>query len=68
MLIEAARRGQRLRLSLDGFFDEGEALRSNQATADYLAEVAAAEHIDIAAAVGNPTGGGIHAKWALGIR
>jgi phosphatidylserine/phosphatidylglycerophosphate/cardiolipin synthase-like enzyme len=65
LLIEAARRGAKVRLLLDGFFDEGEALRSNQATADYLAEVAAAEHINIAAAVGNPTGGGIHAKWFL---
>jgi hypothetical protein len=65
LLIEAARRGAKVRLLLDGFFDEGEALRSNQATPEYLAEIADAEHIDIEAAVGNPTGGGTHAKWVL---
>jgi phosphatidylserine/phosphatidylglycerophosphate/cardiolipin synthase-like enzyme len=64
-LIEAARRGVKVRLLLDGFFDEGEALRSNQATANYLAEIAAAEGINIEAKVGNPTAGGIHAKWVL---
>jgi hypothetical protein len=50
---------------LDSFFDEPEALRSNQATVEYLETVANAEGLDIAGAVGNPTGGGIHAKWLL---
>jgi phosphatidylserine/phosphatidylglycerophosphate/cardiolipin synthase-like enzyme len=63
--IEAARRGAKVRLLLDSFFDEPEALRSNQAAVEYLAAVAAAEGIDIVGAVGNPTGGGIHAKWLL---
>lgn len=40
-------------------------MRSNQATVEYLAAVAAAEGLDIVGAVGNPTGGGIHAKWLL---
>ncbi len=65
MLIDAAQRGATVRLLLDGFFVEPEALRSNQATVEYLATVAAAEGIDIVGAVGNPTGGGLHAKWLL---
>jgi cardiolipin synthase len=64
-LIEAARRGAKVRILLDSYFDKTEALRSNQATVEYLAAIAAAEGIDIAGAVGNPTGGGIHAKWLL---
>ena len=65
MLIESARRGAKVRLLLDGFFDEPEALRSNHATVEYLTAIAAAEGLDIVGAVGNPTGGGIHAKWFL---
>jgi hypothetical protein len=65
LLIDAARRGAKVRLLLDSFFDEPEANRSNQSTVEYLATVAAAEGIDIVGAVGNPTGGGIHAKWLL---
>jgi phosphatidylserine/phosphatidylglycerophosphate/cardiolipin synthase-like enzyme len=65
MLIEAARRGAKVRLLLDSYFDEPEALRSNQATVEYLAAVATTEGLDIIGAVGNPTGGGIHAKWLL---
>jgi cardiolipin synthase A/B len=65
LLTDAARRGAKVRLLLDSFFDEPEALRSNQATVEYLAAIASAEGLDIAGAVGNPTGGGIHAKWLL---
>lgn len=65
LLIEAARRGAKVRLLLDSFFDVPEANRSNQATVEYLAAIAAAEGIDIVGGVGNPTGGGIHAKWLL---
>ncbi len=65
LLIEAARRGAKVRVLLDGLFDEPEALRSNHATAQYLATVATAEGLDLVGAVGNPTGGGIHAKWLL---
>jgi phosphatidylserine/phosphatidylglycerophosphate/cardiolipin synthase-like enzyme len=65
MLIDAARRGAKVRLLLDSFFDDSEALRSNQATVEYLATIAAAEGIDIMGAVGNPTGGGIHMKLVL---
>ncbi len=64
-MIDAARRGARVRILLDSFFDNDAALRSNRATADYIAAVATAEGIDIAARLGNPTGGGIHAKMVL---
>jgi phosphatidylserine/phosphatidylglycerophosphate/cardiolipin synthase-like enzyme len=65
LLIDAARRGAKVRVLLDSWFDEPEELRSNQATVDYLAAIADAEGIDIAGATGNPTGGGIHAKTLL---
>ena len=65
LLVDAARRGAKVRLLLDSLFDDPEALRSNQATVEYLETVATAEGLDIIGAVGNPTGGGIHAKWLL---
>jgi phosphatidylserine/phosphatidylglycerophosphate/cardiolipin synthase-like enzyme len=64
-LIEAARRGARVRLILDSFFDEPDGLRSNQATVEYLHTVANREGLDLAARLGNPTAGGIHAKLVL---
>src|SRR5262249_32679091 len=51
-LIEAARRGVRVRLLLDRFFDEPEALRGNRATLEYINTLAAAEHLDIEARLG----------------
>ncbi|MEX1018255.1 MAG: phospholipase D-like domain-containing protein, partial [Litorilinea sp.] len=65
MVIEAARRGAQVRILLDGLFDDADALRSNAATAAYLHTLAAAEGLDIQVRVGNPTGGGIHAKLFL---
>jgi cardiolipin synthase A/B len=41
------------------------ALRSNRATADYLHTLAQAERLDLEVRLGNPTGGGIHAKLVL---
>ncbi len=64
-LIVAARRGAKVRLVLDSFFDEPESLRSNRATVEYVRAVANAEGLDLAARLGNPTGGGIHAKLLL---
>jgi cardiolipin synthase A/B len=64
-MLDAARRGARVRLLLDGFFDDAEALRSNHATVEYIRAVAAAEGLDIEAHTGNPTLGGIHAKVVL---
>ena len=64
-LLDAARRGAQVRLLLDGFFDAPDSPRSNQATVDYLAEMARQEGLDLEARLGNPTGLGIHAKVAL---
>jgi cardiolipin synthase len=64
-LLAAARRGAVVRILLDSYFDEPEELRSNRATVDYVAAVAAAEGLDVAARRANPTLGGIHAKLLL---
>ncbi|MFN8467441.1 MAG: phospholipase D-like domain-containing protein [Caldilineaceae bacterium] len=64
-LIAAARRGARVRILLDGFFDDPDDLRSNAATVAYVRAVAAQEGLDLQAQLGNPTAGGIHAKLLL---
>lgn len=64
-MLDAARRGARVRLLLDSFFDEPEALRSNRATVEYVRTLAQAEGLDLDARTGNPTLGGIHAKVVL---
>jgi phosphatidylserine/phosphatidylglycerophosphate/cardiolipin synthase-like enzyme len=64
-LLAAARRGAQVRLLLDSFFDEEDALRSNRATAEYVRAIAAAEGLNLEARLGNPTLGGIHAKALL---
>jgi hypothetical protein len=64
-LIDAARRGARVRILLDAFFDDGADLRGNAATVAYVAAVAANEGLDLQARLGNPTAGGIHAKLLL---
>jgi cardiolipin synthase A/B len=65
LLIDAARRGARVRLLLDSFFDDEDGLRSNRATADYLHALAQAEGLDLEARTGNPTGGGSHTRLYL---
>lgn len=64
-MLAAARRGARVRLLLDSFFDDPEALRSNRATVEYMRTLAEVEGLDIDARTGNPTLGGIHAKVVL---
>ncbi|MEZ4733873.1 MAG: phospholipase D-like domain-containing protein [Caldilineaceae bacterium] len=64
-MLDAARRGAKVRLLLDSFFDDPEALRSNRATVEYVRALAKAEGLDIEARTGNPTLGGIHAKVVL---
>jgi hypothetical protein len=54
-----------VRLLLDSLFDDAEGLRSNRATAGYLHALAQAEGLDLEVRLGNPTGGGIHAKLYL---
>lgn len=63
--IDAARRGARVRLLLDSFFDDTESLRNNHLTVEYVRSIAASEGLDLDARIGNPTGGGIHAKLVL---
>jgi phosphatidylserine/phosphatidylglycerophosphate/cardiolipin synthase-like enzyme len=65
LLLAAARRGAKVRLLLDSYFDEPENLRSNVATAAYVRALAAAENLDVEVRRSNPTLGGIHAKVAL---
>lgn len=64
-MIDAARRGARVRLLLDSLFDDAESLRNNQVTVDYVRAVASSEGLDLDARLGNPTVGGIHAKLVL---
>jgi len=63
--IEAARRGARVRVLLDGFFDDLSSPRSNLRTVEYLNAMAQAEGLDLEARRGNPTGAGIHNKMIL---
>ena len=59
--VEAARRGARVRILLDSFFDPA----SNRITADYLNLLAQNERLDLEARLGNPALGGIHNKMVL---
>lgn len=61
--IEAARRGARVRILLDSFFDVFGDLRSNYETCAYVNRLQA--RYDIACRLGNPTGKGIHIKLVL---
>jgi hypothetical protein len=63
--IAAARRGARVRVLLDAFFDDLSSTRSNLRTQEYVAAVARAEGLDIEARRGNPTGLGLHNKMIL---
>jgi len=64
-LIAAARRGAHVQLLLDRYFDDPNALRNNRRAVDYINQVAAQEGLALAARLGNPTRGGIHAKLIL---
>jgi len=63
--IDAARRGAKVRLLLDRYFDDPSDPLSNAATVDYVNRVAAREGLDLEALLGNPTGLGIHNKMIL---
>lgn len=65
LLIDAARRGARVRLLLDGYFDDPQDPRGNRATAGYVRAIAVAEGLDLDARLANPSGGGLHAKLVL---
>lgn len=64
-LIAAARRGAKVRLFLDDFFDNSNDLRSNVATVAYVNQLAHNEGLAMLARAGNPTGEGVHAKLHL---
>lgn len=55
-MIDAAHRCAPVRLLLGSFFDDGEELRSNRATVDYIRVIAATEGLDLDVRLGNPTG------------
>ncbi|HJR80173.1 MAG TPA: lamin tail domain-containing protein [Anaerolineales bacterium] len=63
--IEAARRGARVRILLDSFYDDPLDPRSNTETCDYVGGVAASESLDLQCLIGDPTGTGIHNKMVL---
>ena len=63
--LAAPRRGARVRVLLDGYFDDAGAANSNAAAVAWLNVTAAAERLDLTAHVGNPAGKGIHAKIVL---
>jgi len=65
--IAAARRGAKVRVLLDSFFDDQDldSPKSNLRTVEYLRSVAAAESLDLQAERRNPTGLGIHNKMIL---
>ena len=64
-LLAAARRGARVRILLDSFFDDPYRSRGNRHTALRINAIAQAERLDLAARLGNPTGAGLHAKLHL---
>ena len=65
--INAARRGAKVRVLLDAYFDNQDldSPRSNLRTVEYLTAVAQAEGLDLQARRRNPTGQGIHNKMVL---
>lgn len=63
--LAAARRGARLRLLLDAYFDDPLAPNSNRATVAFLRARARAEGLDLEARLGNPSGLGLHNKMIL---
>jgi cardiolipin synthase A/B len=54
--LSSTQRGARVRVLLNSFFDDEDGRRSNRSTA---------EGLDLEVWLGNPTGGGIHAKLYL---
>ena len=65
--IAAARRGARVRVLFDAYFDNQDldSPRSNLRTVEYLTAVAQAEGLDLKARWRNLTGQGIHNKMVL---
>jgi phosphatidylserine/phosphatidylglycerophosphate/cardiolipin synthase-like enzyme len=64
-LMAAARRGARVRLLLDDYFDDPAGWNANRRTALAANRWAREEGLDLSVRVGNPAGKGIHAKTFL---
>lgn len=64
-MISAARRGARVRLLFDAYYDDPRDPRGNAATAAALNALARSEGLDLRAATGDPTAHGIHNKLFL---
>jgi cardiolipin synthase A/B len=62
--LSAARRGARVRLLLDAYFDDGGPV-SNEATCARVNAIGRDEALDLRCALSNPTGLGIHNKMVL---
>jgi cardiolipin synthase A/B len=63
--IDAARRGARVRILLDSFYDDPTDPRGNVATCSYVNSTASSESLDLQCLIGNPSGTGIHNKMVL---
>ncbi len=63
--LAAARRGSRVRVLLDSYFDQASNAAGNWATCDWLNGIAQDENLDLQCQLGNPTGLGIHNKMVL---
>ena len=63
--IEAARRGARVRILLDSFYDDPLDPRGNTETCLYVNGLASGESLDLQCLTGDPTGTGIHNKMVL---
>jgi cardiolipin synthase len=63
--IDAARRGARVRILLDSFYDDLFDPRGNSETCIYVNGLASSESLDLQCLTGDPTGNGIHNKMVL---
>ncbi|PIE80248.1 MAG: hypothetical protein CSA11_08940 [Chloroflexi bacterium] len=63
--IDAARRGARVRILLDAYFNNAADAHSNTVTCAYVKAIAWQENLKLECALANPTGLGIHNKMVL---
>jgi len=63
--IDAARRGARVYILLDAFYNDSPGPRDNSATCAYVKAAADGESLQLNCLQGNPTGTGIHNKMIL---
>ena len=63
--LDAARRGAKVRILLDGYFADPDNWKGNHASMYWLNAQARAHGLDLEARLGNPSGKGIHNKMIL---